>query len=172
MPAKRTLKGYSKMNEKAKELVELMIAKGLTAATAESCTGGGVAHAITSIPGSSAVFMGGVVSYANEVKERVLGVCPETLAVVGAVSSETAAQMVEGVRELMKVDLAVSLTGIAGPDGGSVLKPVGTVWFGCATRESTKTEMKVFSGNREEVRAAAIDHALGLLIKLAKGEVK
>lgn len=172
MPEKRTLKGYSKMNEKAKELVEVLLEKGLTVATAESCTGGGVAHAITSVPGSSAVFMGGVVSYANEVKERVLGVCPETLAVVGAVSSETAAQMVEGVRDLMKVDLAVSLTGIAGPDGGSVLKPVGTVWFGYATREATKTEMKVFSGNREEVRAGAIDHALGLLIKLAKGEVK
>lgn len=166
------MKGYSKMNEKAKELVELLIEKGLTAATAESCTGGGVAHAITSVPGSSAVFKGGVVSYANEVKERVLGVCPETLALVGAVSSETAAQMVEGVRELMKVDLAVSLTGIAGPDGGSALKPVGTVWFGYATRESIKTEMKVFSGPREEVRAQAIDHALGLLIKLAKGEAK
>lgn len=160
------------MNEKAKELVEVLLEKGLTVATAESCTGGGVAHAITSVPGSSAVFMGGVVSYANEVKERVLGVCPETLAVVGAVSSETAAQMVEGVRDLMKVDLAVSLTGIAGPDGGSALKPVGTVWFGYGTREATKTEMKVFSGNREEVRAGAIDHALGLLIKLAKGEVK
>lgn len=172
MQAKRILKGYSKMNEKAKELVEVLLEKGLTVATAESCTGGGVAHAITSVPGSSAVFMGGVVSYANEVKERVLGVCPETLAVVGAVSSETAAQMVEGVRDLMKVDLAVSLTGIAGPDGGSVLKPVGTVWFGYGTREATKTEMKVFSGNREEVRAGAIDHALGLLIKLAKGEVK
>lgn len=166
------MKGYYNMNDKAKELVELLIGKGLTSATAESCTGGGVAHAITSVPGSSAVFKGGIVSYANEVKERVLGVCPETLAVVGAVSSETAAQMAEGVRELMKVDLAVSLTGIAGPDGGSALKPVGTVWFGYATRESTKTEMKVFSGNRDDVRAAAIDHALELLIKLAKGEVK
>lgn len=160
------------MNEKAKELVGLLIEKGLTAATAESCTGGGVSHAITSVPGSSAVFMGGVVSYANEVKERVLGVCPETLAVVGAVSSETAAQMVEGVRELMKVDLAVSLTGIAGPDGGSALKPVGTVWFGAANRDWTKTEVKVFSGNRDEVRAQAIDHALDILIKLAKGTVK
>ena len=102
----------------AENLVALLKASGLTCATAESCTGGGVGAAITAVPGSSAVFAGGVISYSNDVKERVLGVRAETLATVGAVSSETAAQMAEGARRLLKTDLAVSLTGIAGPDGG------------------------------------------------------
>ncbi len=110
----------------AENLVALLKANGLTCATAESCTGGGTGAAITAVPGSSAVFAGGVISYSNDVKMRVLGVRAETLATVGAVSSETAAQMAAGARRLLKTDLAVSLTGIAGPDGGSAEKPVGT----------------------------------------------
>ena len=144
-------------------LVELLKAKGLTCATAESCTGGGVGHAITAVPGSSAVYLGGVVSYDNSVKENVLGVKPNTLNTVGAVSSECAAQMAEGVRKLLKADIAVSITGIAGPDGGTPEKPVGTVWFGLATKDRTRTEHALFIGDRETVREKAITHALGML---------
>ena len=147
----------------AEKLVELLRAQGLTCATAESCTGGGVGAAITAVPGSSAVFLGGVISYANAVKEGVLGVSPETLATVGAVSSETAAQMADGVRRLLKADLAVSVTGIAGPGGGSAEKPVGLVWFGLATKDGVRTERAIFTGDRAAVRAQAVTHALGML---------
>lgn len=152
----------------AEKLVELLKVNGLTCATAESCTGGGVGSAITAVSGSSAVFAGGVISYANDVKERVLGVPAETLATVGAVSSETAAQMAKGARELLRVDLAVSLTGIAGPDGGSAEKPVGLVWFGLATAEGVRTEKAIFRGDRAQVRAQAVTHALGMLTVAAE----
>lgn len=147
----------------AEKLVELLKAQGKTCATAESCTGGGVASAITSVPGASAVFLGAVVSYANEVKRDVLGVSEDDLKRVGAVSSEVAASMAEGARALMKTDMAVSLTGIAGPDGGSAEKPVGLVWFGISTAEGTRTEKAIFRGDRESVRAQAITHAIGML---------
>lgn len=151
------------MSRVAENLVELLKARGLVCATAESCTGGGVGSAITAVPGSSAVFAGGVISYSNEVKMSVLGVKPETLGAVGAVSSETAAQMAEGVRKLLKVDIAVSLTGIAGPDGGSDEKPVGLVWFGLATADGVRTEKAIFRGDRARVREQAVVHALGML---------
>ncbi len=147
----------------AERLVGLLKARGLTCATAESCTGGGVGFAITSVAGSSEVFAGGVISYSNEVKREVLGVPAATLAAVGAVSCEVAAQMADGVRRLLKTDLAVSLTGIAGPGGGSAQKPVGLVWFGLSTPTATRTERMVFTGDRAAVRAQAIDHALAML---------
>ncbi len=148
----------------AERLVGALAEKGLTCATAESCTGGGVGFAITAVAGSSAVFWGGVVSYDNSVKRGVLGVPEEVLATKGAVSSECAAAMAEGARRLIKTDLAVSITGIAGPGGGSADKPVGLVWFGLSSKSGTITEKKVFSGDREAVRAAAIEHALRLLL--------
>ena len=151
------------MSNVASNLVELLKARGLVCATAESCTGGGVGSAITAVPGSSAVFAGGVISYSNDVKRNVLGVSPATLATVGAVSSETAAQMADGVRKLLKVDLAVSLTGIAGPDGGSAEKPVGLVWFGLATKDGVRTEKAIFRGDRDGIRRNAVVHALGML---------
>lgn len=147
----------------AEKLVELLKAQGKTCATAESCTGGGVASAITAVPGASAVFLGAVVSYANEVKREVLGVSQADLDRVGAVSSEVAAQMAKGARALMKTDMAVSLTGIAGPEGGSAEKPVGLVWFGLSTAEGTRTEKAIFRGDREQIRAQAVTHALGML---------
>ena len=147
----------------AEKLVELLKARGLRCATAESCTGGGIGSAITAVPGSSAVYLGGVVSYANEVKSGVLGVSKDTLATVGAVSPETAAQMAEGVRRLVGADLAVSVTGIAGPDGGSADKPVGLVWFGLASAAGTRTEKAIFAGDRARVREQAVVHALGML---------
>lgn len=147
----------------AEKLVALFQARELTCATAESCTGGGVGAAITSVPGSSAVFAGGVISYSNDVKADVLGVSRADLQRVGAVSSEVAAQMAEGVRKLLKVDYAVSLTGIAGPEGGSDEKPVGLVWFGLATKDGVRTEKAIFRGDRARVREQAITHALGML---------
>ena len=148
----------------AERLVGALAEKGLTCSTAESCTGGGVGFAITAVAGSSAVFWGGVVSYDNSVKHGVLGVPEEILATKGAVSSECAAAMAEGARRLIKTDLAVSITGIAGPGGGSADKPVGLVWFGLASEAGTVTEKNVFPGDREAVRSAAIEHALRLLL--------
>ena len=148
----------------AEKLVKALIEKKLTCATAESCTGGGVGYAITGVAGSSAVFWGGIISYDNSVKHRVLGVPEEVLATKGAVSPECATAMAEGARRLLKTDLAVSLTGIAGPGGGSAEKPVGLVWFGLASKSGIITEKKVFPGDREAVRTAAIEHALQLLL--------
>ena len=151
----------------AERLVRVLAEKGLTCAAAESCTGGGVGHAITAVAGASAVFLGGVVSYDNSVKHRVLGVPEEVLSSEGAVSSGCAAFMAEGARHLLKADIAVSVTGIAGPGGGSDDKPVGLVWFGLSSALGITTESMVFRGGRDEVRASAVDHALGLLLSAA-----
>ena len=156
------------ISEIAVRLVTLLNARGLMCATAESCTGGGAGAAITSAPGSSSVFAGGVVSYANEVKRDVLGVPEAVLSEKGAVSSECAAAMAVGVRNLLRVDVAVSITGIAGPGGGSTVKPVGLVWFGVAVEDKVWTESAIFPGGREEVRAAAVAHALELIISGAE----
>lgn len=147
----------------AEKLVELYKASGKTCSTAESCTGGGIGSAITAVAGSSEVFLGGIISYANSVKHGVLGVKEETLATVGAVSSETAAEMAEGARRLTGADVAVAVTGIAGPGGGSTEKPVGLVWFGLATDRGVRTEKALFPGDRAQVRAATVTHALGML---------
>ena len=148
----------------AERLVKVLAEKKMTCATAESCTGGGVGYAITAVSGSSAVFWGGVISYDNSVKHSVLGVPEEVLATKGAVSPECAAAMADGARRRLNTDLAVSITGIAGPGGGSAEKPVGLVWFGVASKSGTITDKKVFSGDREPVRTAAIEHALQLLL--------
>jgi len=153
----------------ADKVVAAMMRRGVTCATAESCTGGGVGFALTSVAGSSSVFLGGVTSYANSVKTGVLGVSPETLQSVGAVSPEVASQMASGVKRLLGSDYAVSLTGIAGPGGGSAEKPVGLVWFGLASPDGVKTESRVFQGDRAAVRAAAVEHALELLLAAVEG---
>ena len=132
----------------AEKLVRTLVEKKLTCATAESCTGGGVGYVITGVAGSSAVFMGGIISYDNSVKHGVLGVPEELLATKGAVSSECAVAMAEGVRRRLNTDLAVSITGIAGPGGGSAEKPVGLVWFGLASKAGTTTDKKIFPGDR------------------------
>ena len=151
----------------AENLVKKLTELRKTCATAESCTGGGVGYAITAVPGASAVFRGGIISYDNAVKRDVLGVPQDVLETKGAVSSECAAAMAEGARRLLKTDLAVSLTGIAGPDGGSVGKPVGLVWFGLASVTGLSTEKVIFTGGRCDVRAAAVEYALGLLLAAA-----
>ena len=147
----------------AERLVALLKAQNLTCATAESCTGGGIGALITSAAGASEVFLGGVISYANEVKRDALGVSQATLDAFGAVSSETAAEMAAGARRLLKSDLAVSVTGVAGPGGGTAEKPVGLVWFGLATKDGVRTEKALFIGDRACVREKAALHAIGML---------
>jgi len=147
----------------AAALVALCKAKGLRLATAESCTGGLVAGAVTDIPGSSAVLTHGFVTYANEAKTQMLGVTEALLATYGAVSSETAAAMASGAKQRSGANIAVSTTGIAGPDGGSAEKPVGTVWFGLATPHGVTTYHRIFPGSRSDVRRASVEFALALL---------
>ena len=144
-------------------------ARGWHVATAESCTGGLVAGALTSIAGSSDVVERGFVTYSNEAKSELLGVPPETIAAHGAVSTETAAAMAEGAVARAPVDLAISVTCVAGPGGGSAAKPVGLVIFGLARRDGpTWTERRVFDGDRSAVRQAALQTALGLLAAAAR----
>jgi nicotinamide-nucleotide amidase len=153
-------------------VVKLLREKRLTVALAESCTGGKVAAAITDIPGASDVFGYGVCTYANEAKQKLLGVNPETLAVHGAVSAETAREMAAGVRKLSGADIGISVTGIAGPDGGSEEKPVGLVWFGidCAAFQETFPQ-QLSRGHKNErglIRDMAVLHALNLIRRTAR----
>ena len=120
----------------------------MTLATAESCTGGLISAEITSVSGSSDVFGFGVCTYANEAKMKLLGVKEETLASVGAVSEDTAKQMAEGIRKLAGADIAVSVTGIAGPTGGTPEKPVGTVYIGCSAGSGTSAKRYLFTGEK------------------------
>lgn len=159
-------------NAQARELITLLHKAKRKIATAESCTGGMIAEAITSVPGSSDVFDGGIVSYANAVKHACLGVREETLAAHGAVSAETAAEMAAGVCRLMGAQIGVAVTGIAGPGGGSETKPVGLVWFGICVDGRVQTQSRRFSGNRTQVRHAAVRHALSLAIAAAREEIK
>jgi nicotinamide-nucleotide amidase len=122
---------------------KMLVATGQTLSTAESCTGGYIAHLLTSIPGSSRYFNGGVVSYNNTVKEKVLNVEADTINSAGAVSEETVLQMAEGAKELMKTDYALAVSGIMGPSGGTEQKPVGTVWI--AVSGKLKTNAQKFS---------------------------
>ncbi len=136
-----------------------------TIATAESCTGGSVSRRITRIGGSSAYFIGGVVAYANDVKRRVLGVPEDILANPGAVSEPCARAMAEGVRDLLGTDLAVSTTGIAGPDGGTARKPVGLVFIALAHPGGTIVEEHHFAGDRKAVIDSATERGLTLLLE-------
>jgi nicotinamide-nucleotide amidase len=148
----------------AARLVALCRAKNLTIATAESCTGGLVAGAITAIPGSSAVLDRGFVTYSNNAKTETLGVPADLIASVGAVSEQVARQMAAGAKTRAGTSLAVAITGIAGPGGGSAEKPVGTVWFGLAGRgDEISAHHCLFAGDRDAVRAASVEYALNLL---------
>ncbi|MDQ3614853.1 MAG: CinA family protein [Chloroflexota bacterium] len=133
-------------------------------ATAESCTGGLVVARLTSIPGSSGYMKGGIVAYANDAKERMLGVPRETLANPGAVSAECAIAMAEGGRHRFGATWAISTTGIAGPDGGTDRKPVGLVYIGLAGSDGTTVERHVFPGDRQVIVTAACDRALAMLV--------
>ncbi len=146
------------------EVAARLLAGGRQFVTAESCTGGWIAKACTDRPGSSQWFRGGVVVYTNEIKMALLGVRPATLQEAGAVSEATAREMAVGALERLGGDVAVAVTGIAGPDGGTPDKPVGTVWFAWADRSAAGIDVRArrhcFDGNRDEVRRQAVATAL------------
>ncbi|HAO94010.1 MAG: hypothetical protein A2X93_09770 [Deltaproteobacteria bacterium GWC2_56_8] len=147
---------------------EALRAKGLTLATAESCTGGLLSKLITDVPGSSDYFMGGVVAYADDAKETLLKVSPRTLKKHGAVSVETAGEMARGVKKGIKASIGVSITGIAGPGGARPGKPVGIVYIGASKGRDTVVKKFLFKGKRAQVRKRSVEEALKLIISLAR----
>ncbi len=144
-------------------------ARGWTVCAAESCTGGLIMHRLTNIAGSSAYVLGGVVSYSNEAKQKLIGVQEATLKAYGAVSTQTAAEMVLGVRALFDADIAVSVTGIAGPGGGTPDKPVGLTFIGLVWRDQApQVRQHVWRGDREAVKAASASAALEWILQVAE----
>jgi len=152
----------------AADVIEAAIASGKTIATAESCTGGGVGKDLTSVSGASNVFNGGIIAYSNDAKIRLLDVSQPLLDKYGAVSERVAECMALGARNALGSDVAVSITGIAGPSGGSVEKPVGTVWIGVSSDVETKAYHNLFQGDREAVRSASVKAALGHLYRAVR----
>ncbi len=148
------------IRELASRVIENFRAERLSLAFAESCTGGMIAAAITDVPGASDIFYGSAVTYVNSAKKDILGVSRGTLELHGAVSAECAAEMARGARRVYGADVAVSVTGIAGPGGGSDAKPVGTVWFGVAAADGTETFCRLFSGDRASVRRQTVEEVL------------
>lgn len=144
-------------------IAEHLTSRRQTVTCAESCTGGLLAGALTSIPGSSQWFHQSFVTYSNQAKQDRLGVMPDTLLKHGAVSRETVYEMARGAKAVAQADYALSISGIAGPSGGSVAKPVGTVWFGLTTPEGSFEQTVLFTGDREAIRAQAVEYALAFL---------
>lgn len=153
--------------EASRVLGKFLSDRNLTATTAESCTGGGIACAITAVSGSSGWFNQAYVTYSNGAKQKLVGVSAETLERHGAVSRETVREMAAGARKAAGADVAVSVSGIAGPTGGTAEKPVGSVWFGFAAGDSVITEFRHFAGNRASVRRQAVLFALRRLFAVA-----
>lgn len=147
------------------EVFDLLLGKNMTFASAESCTGGNIAHQITLIAGSSNIFKGTAVTYATPMKTKVLGVPPKTIEKYTVVSQEVVESMAVGVRNLMEADFSVATTGVAGPGGGSELTPVGTVWIGVASQKGVVSKCFHFEGNRAEVINQATFAAYELLKK-------
>ena len=163
---------HDSIRKLAEALVNELKESGKAVATAESCTGGWVAKAITDIAGSSAVFGYGMVTYSNGAKESIIGVQNKTLEEYGSVSAEVVEEMAKGTLGLSGADIAVAVSGVAGPDGGTAVKPVGTVWFAWAVRDGANavvdTQLEQFSGDRELVREASVAYALqGLRERIA-----
>jgi nicotinamide-nucleotide amidase len=146
---------------------ELCIQRGWNLAVAESCTGGLIGARLTSVPGSSSYFLGGVIAYSNELKEKFLNVSHEILEIHGAVSGPVAEAMAREVVETTGAHCGISVTGVAGPDGGTLEKPVGTVWVGIALPSGTTSRLFTFSGDRDEVRDQAVKAAMELFLELA-----
>ena len=141
---------------------------GKTLVTAESCTGGGIGAALTGIPGSSSVYKGGIISYTNWVKERFLHVDRALLELYGAVSAPVAEAMAKGARQALEADIAISVTGLAGPGGDDFGNPVGTVFIGYSDEEKTQSREYHFPGNREQVRTAAVEAAVRLALEMQR----
>ena len=158
--------------ELAIELAAAVESAGLTLAVAESCTGGLAAAAITAVPGASRFFLGGFVSYSNQAKERMLGVSADCIGRYGAVSEQTALAMAAGAASALGADCSFSITGIAGPLGGSAEKPVGTVWFGFSMSGSTFAETRCFNGDRTAIRDSSVRHALGRIMELIRHAIE
>ncbi len=154
------------LENSARELAELLQQTGMRLATGESCTGGWISQLLTSIPGSSAWFEGAIVSYSNDMKHNLLGVPRGQLDQYGAVSQPVVESMARGLVKTLNVPLSVSVSGIAGPDGGSDEKPVGTVWIGWCFDHQVSSERFLFTGDRTHVREQAVLAALGGLIKV------
>ena len=144
----------------------LKVLKGRTLATAESCTGGGIGEAITAIAGSSAVYKGGIISYCNEIKQKLLGVDAMTLERCGAVSAPVAEAMATGAMLALNADIAVSTTGLAGPGGDDYGNPVGTVYIGYADSKQCVSRKFLFRGDREAVRRQAVEAALRFVLEM------
>lgn len=160
-------------SEKLEEAVgRALLEEKWTLATAESCTGGLIGHRLTNVAGSSAYVMGGIIAYSNDVKERLLGVPKDVMVTYGAVSDPTARAMAKGARQALRTDLAVSVTGIAGPGGGTPDKPVGLTYIGLATPTGEWAERHVWEGDREAVKAQSAEAALALVLKYVRGELK
>jgi PncC family amidohydrolase len=153
------------------QIGEMLLARGWRLAAAESCTGGLISHRVTNISGSSVYFLGGVTAYANEVKMGMLGVAEQTLIENGAVSSETVAEMAAGVRSRLGADVGVSVSGIAGPGGGTPEKPVGLVWIGVAGPDGVWTRRFKFQGGREQIKDQSAEAALQLVGEYLAGEI-
>ena len=147
----------------ASEIIRICTERGLTVATAESCTGGLIGACLTEIPGSSAVVDRGFITYSNRAKQEMLGVPAAILEAHGAVSAETAAAMAKGALDRAGVDLAIAVTGIAGPGGGSAEKPVGLVHLALATGERIDALREVFGGDRQAIRRATVERALSMI---------
>ncbi|WP_158971775.1 nicotinamide-nucleotide amidase [Paraglaciecola sp. L3A3] len=154
------------INNLAQLLGEKLFAKNWHITCAESCTGGGIGFAITSTAGSSAWFNKGFITYSNEAKQAMLGVQQDTLVEHGAVSEQTVTEMAIGAAQQAAANVAISISGIAGPDGGTPGKPVGTVWFGFFVDGQVVTKKQQFNGDREAVRIKAIEFALSNTVKL------
>jgi PncC family amidohydrolase len=154
------------------KLREVMSARGLKLAAAESCTGGLVADRITNIPGSSEYFMGGVVAYAYEAKVNLLGVSWDTLHAHGAVSEETAREMARGARKIFDVDIAVSVSGIAGPGGSMPGKPVGFTWFGLSAKNGEWARNFTWDGDRIKNKQLSSEAALQFVLDYLEGKLE
>lgn len=149
------------------QTVAWFLESGSTLATAESCTGGLIAHLLTNVSGASGFFVGGVVAYSNRVKETILGVPPDVLAANGAVSAETATAMAEGVRRRLGADYGLAVTGISGPGGGTTEKPVGLVYIAAASPDGRTTCREFrFSGTRTAVKKRTAEAALDMVLEL------
>ncbi|MFN4215986.1 MAG: CinA family protein [Brevinematales bacterium] len=151
------------------DIILLATQQDKTIAVAESCTGGGIGSALTDIAGSSRVFLGGIIAYANEIKTRLLDVSPETLTSCGAVSFETCETMLKGIHKLFLPSYAIATTGIAGPEGGTIEKPVGTVFIGISTQKETSLFHCLFHGERADIRRQSTSFVGWLLVSSLTG---
>ena len=149
----------------AEKILALLKFNNFNLCSVESCSGGGVAKALTNVPGCSEVFVGGVIAYSNEIKIRLVGVNADIIENFGAVSEETVIEMADNMANIFETDFCIASTGIAGPSGGTMIKPVGTVWLGIATPSNVMTTECHFTGNRERIQEQTITEGLKFLKK-------